>query len=256
MKAVILAGGLGTRLSEETSLRPKPMIEIGDNPILWHILKIYSFYGFNDFLIALGYKGDLVKKFFLEYIDYSGDITISIKKKEKKVIREDFENWNLSLVETGIDTSTGGRVKNLFKYINNETFMCTYGDGVSNVNIKELLKFHKEHGKLATITAVRPPARFGGIILDNEKLVKKFIEKPSAGEGWINGGFMVFEPEVLGLIKKPDSSLESDVLEELSKQKQLAAYVHNGFWQCMDTKRDKDYLERVWTSGKASWKLW
>tara|TARA_B100000161_G_C33425095_1_gene357398 strand:- start:340 stop:744 length:405 start_codon:yes stop_codon:yes gene_type:complete len=134
--------------------------------------------------------------------------------------------------------------------------MCTYGDGVSNVNIKELLKFHKEHGKLATITAVRPPARFGGIILDNEKLVKKFIEKPSAGEGWINGGFMVFEPEVLGLIKKPDSSLESDVLEELSKQKQLAAYVHNGFWQCMDTKRDKDYLERVWTSGKASWKLW
>lgn len=257
VKTLILAGGFGSRLSEETDSKPKPMIEIGGKPILWHILKIYSYYGFNDFLIALGYKGDLVKKYFLEYIDYSGDITISIKKKEKKVLREDFEKWNLTLVETGIDTNTGGRVKNLQNYIDNKTFMCTYGDGVSNINIKELLKFHKEKKKLASITAVRPPARFGGIVLDNNnKMVKNFVEKPSVGEGWINGGFMVFEPEVLNLIKKQDSSLESDLLEELSKEKQLAAYLHDGFWQCMDTKRDKDFLENVWTSGKAPWKLW
>tara|TARA_B100000963_G_C22639517_1_gene679595 strand:- start:5709 stop:6488 length:780 start_codon:yes stop_codon:yes gene_type:complete len=256
IKTLILAGGFGTRLSEETVTKPKPMLEIGGKPILWHILKIYSFYGFNDFLIALGYKGDQIKKFFLEYIDYSGDISISIKKKEKKVIREDFENWNLNLVDTGIETATGGRVKKLFNYLKDHTFMCTYGDGVANVNIKKLLKFHREKKKLATITAVRPPARFGGLEFGKDGLVEKFVEKPLVGESWINGGFMVFEPEILSIIKQNDSSLEYELLEYLSSEKQLSAFIHDGFWQCMDTKRDKDYLEKEWTSGFAPWKLW
>lgn len=256
LKTIILSGGFGTRISEETNLKPKPMIEVGGKPILWHIMKIYSFYGFNSFLVALGYKGDLIKKFFLEYIDYSGDISILVKNKKKIITRKDFENWEIGLVDTGVNSNTGGRVKALKDYIGSNRFLCTYGDGVSNVNLKDLLKFHVEHRKLATVTAVRPPARFGELLVDEKKKIVKFKEKPLKGDGWINGGFMVFEPEVLNMIQDSSSSLESELLENLSKENQLSAYLHSDFWQCMDTKRDLNYLENLWSSGQAPWKLW
>jgi len=255
MKTIILAGGLGTRLSEETEIRPKPMVEIGGRPILWHIMKIYSHYGFDDFILALGYKADYIKKYFLEYVRYSGNITVSIKNGDSKIIQREQDEWTIHLEETGLDTMTGGRIKSLAYWVKDEPFMVTYGDGVSDINIPELIKFHKKMGKLATITAVRPPARYGGLFMDNG-IVKKFTEKPQTGEGWINGGFIVFEPQVLDMIKGLKSSLESELLEELSAMGQLAAYSHDGFWQCMDTLRDIKYLESLWIAGNAPWKIW
>lgn len=255
MKTIILAGGFGTRISEETETRPKPMVEIGGRPILWHIMKIYAHYGFDDFVLALGYKADYVKKYFLEYVNYSGNLTVQIRNGKTQVLQREQDEWTIHLEDTGLDTLTGGRIKKLASWVANEPFMVTYGDGVANVNIKELLEFHKKQGKLATITAVRPPARFGGLSMENG-LVKKFTEKPQSGEGWINGGFMIFQPQVLDMIKSNSSSLEGELLEELAAQGQLAAYCHDEFWQCMDTMRDLRYLEGLWSSGKAPWKVW
>lgn len=255
MKTIILAGGFGTRISEETETRPKPMVEIGNRPILWHIMKIYAHYGFDDFVLALGYKADYVKKYFLEYVNYSGNLTVQIRNGKTQVLQREQDEWTIHLEDTGLDTLTGGRIKKLASWVENEPFMVTYGDGVANVNIKELLEFHKKQGKLATITAVRPPARFGGLSMENG-LVKKFTEKPQSGEGWINGGFMIFQPQVLDMIRSNSSSLEGELLEELAAQGQLAAYCHDGFWQCMDTMRDLRYLEGLWSSGKAPWKVW
>ena len=254
MKVVILAGGFGTRISEETINIPKPMIEIGGRPMLWHIMKIYSYYGFKDFIIALGYKSDYIKKFFLETINFSGDIKIEFKKGIKKVDWCETDDITLELVDTGINTNTGGRLKFLENYLN-ETFLFTYGDGLANINITDLLNFHQKNKKLATITAVHPPSRFGSIIMKNN-LVQEFSEKPIQGEGLINGGFMVFEPEALKFIDSLDDSLESVLLERLSQQKQLGSYLHSGFWQCMDTKRDKDTLEDLWVKGNPPWKIW
>ncbi len=256
MKVIILAGGFGTRISEETAKKPKPMVEIGGRPILWHIMKHYSTYGFHEFVIALGYKADYVKKYFMRYAECAGNLTVEIKNGRGAVTQREQEEWVLHLEDTGFDTMTGGRVKKVGNWVGNEPFMVTYGDGLSNVDVKKLLEFHKSAGKLATITAVRPPARFGGLILNSNGMVENFSEKPQAGEGWINGGFMVFEPQVLDIISGNDSSLESELLEYLSKEKQLAAYCHDGFWQCMDTLRDLKYLEGLWNSGGAPWKSW
>ncbi len=255
MKTIILAGGFGTRISEETETRPKPMVEIGGRPILWHIMKIYAHYGFNDFVLALGYKADYIKKYFLEYVNYSGNLTVQIRDGKSSILQREQDEWTIHLEDTGLDTLTGGRVKKLASWVKDEPFMLTYGDGVANVDINALLKFHKEQGKLATITAVRPPARFGGLYMENG-LVQRFTEKPQSGEGWINGGFMVCEPQVLDMIKNSKSSLEGELLEELAAQGQLAAYCHDDFWQCMDTMRDLRYLENLWTTGKAPWKMW
>lgn len=255
MKTIILSGGFGTRISEETETRPKPMVEIGGRPILWHIMKIYAHYGFNDFVLALGYKADYIKKYFLEYVNYSGNLTVQIRNGKTQVLQREQDEWTIHLEDTGLDTLTGGRIKKLASWVKNEPFMVTYGDGVANVNIKELLEFHKKQGKLATITAVRPPARFGGLYMENG-LVNKFTEKPQSGEGWINGGFMIFQPQVIDMIKSNSSSLEGELLEELAAQGQLAAYCHDDFWQCMDTMRDLKYLENLWTTGKAPWKIW
>ena len=255
MKTIILAGGLGTRLSEETENRPKPMVEIGGRPILWHIMKIYAHYGFDEFILALGYKADYIKKYFLDYVRHSGNITVSIKNGNSKIIQREQDEWTIHLEETGLDTMTGGRIKSLAHWVKDEPFMVTYGDGVSDINIKDLIKFHKKMGKLATITAVRPPARYGGLFMENG-IVNKFTEKPQTGEGWINGGFIIFEPQILDMINGPKSSLEAELLEELSAMGQLAAYSHDGFWQCMDTLRDLKYLESLWGSGCAPWRAW
>lgn len=255
MKTIILAGGFGTRISEETEVRPKPMVEIGGRPILWHIMKIYAHYGFNDFVLALGYKADYIKKYFLEYVNYSGNLTVQIRDGKCSILQREQDEWTIHLEDTGLDTMTGGRVKKLAAWVKDEPFMVTYGDGVANVDIKALVNFHKKQGKLATITAVRPPSRFGGLVMENG-LITKFTEKPLAGEGWINGGFMVCEPQVLDMIKGAGSSLEAELLEELAAQGQLAAYCHDEFWQCMDTMRDLKYLENLWTIGKAPWKVW
>jgi len=255
MKVIILAGGFGTRLSEETTAKPKPMVEIGGRPILWHILKHYSHYDFREFVIALGYKADVIKRYFLDYAELSGNLTVELSQGRKRVIQRERDEWTVHLEDTGIDTLTGGRVKKLSEWVSNETFMITYGDGVSDVPLDKLLAFHKEQGRLATITAVRPPARFGGLVLEKGQ-VKNFTEKPQAGEGWINGGFMVLEPEVCDLIKNYHSSLEGELLEELSEMGQLSAYCHEGFWQCMDNMRDLRLLEKLWSEGQAPWKLW
>lgn len=255
MKTIILAGGFGTRLSEETEIRPKPMVEIGGRPILWHIMKIFAYYGFDDFVIALGYKADFIKKYFLEYANYSGNLTVQIRDGRSRILQREQDEWTIHLEDTGLETMTGGRIKKLAEWINNEPFMVTYGDGVGDINIHALVDFHKKQGKLATVTAVRPPARYGGLYMENG-LVTKFTEKPQTGEGWINGGFLVCEPQVLQMIKGTTSSLESELLEELAVQGQLSGYCHEGFWQCMDTLRDLKYLESLWTSGKAPWKVW
>lgn len=254
MKVVILAGGLGTRLSEETTITPKPMVEIGGRPILWHILKYYSMYNFNDFFIALGYKGEVIKHYFMDYQSANHSIRISLKDNTIQYLDGRTEDWNLHLIDTGISTNTGGRLKKLQEYIGAETFMLTYGDGVSTVNLDELLRFHKSHGRMVTITAVHPPARFGGLDLDDDKVVN-FYEKSQIREGWINGGFMVFEPGVFDYIEGDHTVLEADVLEKLTTDGQVWAYKHSQFWQCMDTLRDKRYLEELWSSG-APWKIW
>jgi glucose-1-phosphate cytidylyltransferase len=255
IKTVILAGGLGTRLSEETDLKPKPMVEIGGRPILWHILKHYSHYGHREFFVALGYKGDEVKRYFLDRASLTGNMTLFPGRGEVQRSGGEIEDWTLHLIDTGKDTMTGGRVKLLQSNFQGQTFMVTYGDGLADVNFHALLAFHRRCGRLATITAVRPPARFGSMIFDGD-LVAKFSEKPQAGEGWINGGFLVFEPGVFDHFLTNNCSLEYDLLERLAFAGQLAAYRHEGFWQCMDTLRDKRLLERLWQTEKAPWKVW
>ena len=255
MKVVILAGGLGTRLAEETEVRPKPMIEIGGRPILWHILKHYAQYGCKEFVIALGYKGEAIKQFFRDYHALNGDMTVRLANGAAQHHVQERDDWTVHLIDTGIDTQTGGRVRRLREWLRGERFMLTYGDGVCNVNVRELLAFHERCGRHATVTAVRPPARFGGLIFDGD-LVSVFTEKPQIGEGWINGGFMVFEPNVFDYIRDDGTSLEADTLEMLAGERQLAAYRHEGFWQCMDTLRDKRQLEQLWREGRAPWRVW
>jgi glucose-1-phosphate cytidylyltransferase len=256
MKVVILAGGLGTRLAEETEVNPKPMIEIGGRPILWHIIKHYAHFGFKEFCIALGYRGEVIKRFFMDYHSLNGSISIDLASGHVDRQERECEDWVVHLRNTGQATNTGGRVKRLEAHLNDGTFMITYGDGVCDVNLRDLLEFHYAHGRIATITAVRPPARFGGLIFDGDSIVVDFTEKPQIGEGWINGGFMVFEPEIFNYLEDDDSSLEADALEHLASDHQLAAYQHGGFWQCMDTLRDKRLLENLWQDGSAPWKVW
>jgi glucose-1-phosphate cytidylyltransferase len=256
MKVVILAGGLGTRLSEETEVKPKPMVEIGGQPILWHIMKHYAHFGFKEFCIALGYRGEVVKRFFMDYHSLSGNISIDLRSGNVDMHERECEDWVVRLLNTGQDTNTGGRVKRLESQLKDETFMITYGDGVCDVDLNGLLEFHRAHGRIATITAVRPPARFGGLIFDGDSMVGDFTEKPQIGEGWINGGFMVCEPEIFKYLHDDDSSLEADALESLASERQLAAYQHAGFWQCMDTLRDKRLLESLWRERRAPWKVW
>jgi glucose-1-phosphate cytidylyltransferase len=255
MKVVILAGGLGTRLAEETEIKPKPMVEIGGRPILWHIMKIFSHYGHNEFYIALGYKGEIIKRFFYDYHSLSGNLSINMSDGSMVARERDCEDWAVHLVETGQNSMTGGRVKRLAEHLQGGPFIVTYGDGVCNVNIDELIAFHKAQGKLATVTAVHPPARYGELLIDGNGAVG-FSEKPQTHEGWINGGFIVFEPEVLETLPGDDSILEIDALERLAEKGQLAAYKHHGFWQCMDTLRDKRQLETVWDAGDPPWKVW
>ena len=256
MKIAILAGGLGTRLAEETEVRPKPMIEIGGYPIIWHIMKIYAAQGFRDFFLALGYKGEIIKRYFLDYHRLSGDMTINMSDGKAEISQtEHLEDWTVNLIDTGLQSMTGGRIKRLEAFLKDETFMVSYGDGVADVNIRELVEFHRSHGKLATVTAVRPPARFGELLI-NEDLTTQFSEKPQTHEGWINGGFLVFEPAVLDYLSDDNSILENDALERLANEGQLVAYRHYGFWQCMDTLRDKRQLEKAWQSKNPPWKLW
>lgn len=256
MKAVILAGGLGTRLSEETTLRPKPMIEIGGKPILWHIMKCYSSYGINDFIICCGYKGYVIKEYFANYFLHTSDVTFDMQKNQMQVHAHHTEPWKVTLVDTGESTMTGGRLRRVRPYLANEEQFCfTYGDGVSDVNINELIAFHRSHGKLATITATRPPGRFGALNFDGNTLLS-FKEKPDGDGGWINGGFFVLSPKVIDYIEDDSTSWEKAPLETLAKEKQLNAYFHSGFWQPMDTLRDKTYLEELWQSGNVPWKRW
>jgi glucose-1-phosphate cytidylyltransferase len=254
MRTVILAGGFGTRLAEETEARPKPMVEIGGRPIVWHILRHYAAYGFKEFVLALGYKSEVIKRFFVEYSGLMGSMSVEVARG--KVTRHDQvgEDWTVHLIDTGLATNTGGRVKRLEWWLRDGTFLLTYGDGLSDVDLHALVRFHKRAGKMATVTAVRPPARFGGLVFDGD-LVAEFTEKPQAGEGWINGGFFAFEPGVLDYLADDDTSLESDALRRLAAEGQLAAYRHEGFWQCMDTLRDKRLLEAMWQEGRAPWKV-
>ena len=254
MRTVILAGGLGTRLAEETETRPKPMVEIGGRPILWHILKHYAAYDFREFVIALGYRGEVIKRFFAEYSDLMGSLSVDLASGRVTRLEGAPEDWTLHLIDTGAATNTGGRLKRLAPWLRDQTFMLTYGDGLSDVDLSELIRAHRRFGKLATVTAVRPPARFGGLEFDGD-IVSAFTEKPQAGEGWINGGFFVFEPGVLDYFHDDDSSLEADFLHRLAVEGQLAAYRHAGFWQCMDTLRDKRLLEAMWDGGRAPWKV-
>ena len=255
MKAVILAGGLGTRISEETTLRPKPMVEIGGKPILWHVMKIYSAYGINDFVICLGYKGYLIKEYFANYSLHMSDVTVDMAQNKVEVHQNNAEPWRVTLVDTGENTMTGGRLKRVRKYLGDEDFCFTYGDGVGDVNLTNLLGFHKKQGTLASLTATQPPGRFGSLILDQHK-VTRFQEKPSGDGGWINGGFFVLSPQVLDYIEGDHTLWEREPMERLAQAGQLSAYLHHGFWQPMDTLRDKNHLEELWASGKAPWKTW
>ncbi len=255
MKVIILAGGRGTRFAEETAVRPKPMIEIGGKPILWHIMSLYASHGFNDFLVACGYKGEMIKEYFYHYFVRHCDYLIDLKDGVCHPISVSGLDWKVGVIDTGLDTMTGGRILRLKKLLGDETFMVTYGDGVGNVDLHALMAFHRAHGKLGTVTAVRPPARFGGLTLEGEAVVE-FSEKPQTGEGWINGGFFVFEPRVLDYLRGDDTILERDPLERLAAEGQLMAFQHMGFWQPMDTLRDKQLLEALWASGEAPWKVW
>lgn len=255
MKVAILAGGVGSRLSEETVLKPKPMVEIGGRPILWHIMMHYSWYGFKHFIIALGYKGEYIKKYMVDYCALNSDITVKLGTGEVITESRHEQDWLVELVDTGMNTNTGGRIKRLAPRIGKETFMLTWGDGVSTVNLQELLAFHRRHGRLATVTAVRPPARFGRLELDGDQVVS-FEEKPQMREGWINGAFFVLEPGVFDYIEGDHTQFEKEPLENLARDGQLMAFRHEGFWQCMDTLRDKVRLEKLWESGEAPWKIW
>jgi len=256
MKVVILAGGLGTRLSEETVLKPKPMVEIGDMPILWHIMKIYSAHGFNDFVICLGYKGYVIKEYFANYFLHKSDVTINLKENSLQVHDSYAEPWNITLVDTGLETMTGGRIRRVASHLGNETFLLTYGDGVSNVNIRESVDFHKAHGKLCTVTAVQPSGRFGAINLGQEDEVLSFAEKPRGDGAWINGGFFVCEPEVVKYIDNDSTIWEREPMEAIAHDGQMQAYKHDGFWKPMDTLRDKVELDNSWNTKQAPWKLW
>ena len=256
VRVAILAGGVGSRLCEETAAKPKPMVEIGGKPILWHIMKHYSHYGFDEFVIALGYKGDHIKKYLMDYCSLQSNLTVSLKSGD--VQRHGGGNgldWTVDLIDTGMETLTGGRIKRLAPYLGDETFMLTWGDGVSDVNLDNLLEFHRSHGKLATLTTVRPTARFGHIELDGNTIAE-FSEKPQTSEGWINGAFFVLEPDVFDYIDGDQTQWEGKPMEQLAKDGQLMAYKHSGFWQCMDTLRDKQLLEMLWDSGKAPWRMW
>ena len=256
MKAVILAGGLGSRLSEETGLRPKPMVEIGGKPILWHILNIYSCYGFDEFVVALGYRGEVIKEYFLNFFALNNDITLDLASGATTVHHGRQPRWKVHLVDTGPATQTGGRVKRLKKWMGEDkTFMMTYGDGVANVDLRALLRFHESHGKLATVTTVRPPARFGGMLFEGDR-VREFMEKPQAGEGWINGGFFVLNRGIFDYIAGDETLWEREPMERLAADGELMAYRHEGFWQPMDTLRERKVLEDLWASGTAPWKLW
>ena len=255
MKVVILAGGLGTRLSEETEAKPKPMIEIGDRPILWHIMKIYAHFGFTDFYIAMGHKGEVIKRYFWDLQNLSGSLSFELSNGRVRRYDANHDQWHVHLIETGIDTQTGGRLKRLQSYLGDETFMLTYGDGVSNVDLGALLDLHRQAGCIGTVTAVHPPARFGGLTL-NGHLATGFSEKSQIDVGWINGGFFVFEPQVFEYIEGDATNLEADVLPRLGADHQLAAYQHADFWQCMDTLREKRLLETLWNEGHQPWKLW
>jgi glucose-1-phosphate cytidylyltransferase len=256
MKVVILAGGFGTRLSEETSVIPKPMVEIGGKPILWHIMKIYSHFGFNDFVICLGYKGYIIKEYFHNYMLHQSDLVIDLKNNKSEIFNSEVEPWNITLVQTGLNAQTGGRLLAIKKYIENERFMLTYGDGVADVNIHNLIESHKKSGKIATITAVQPQGRFGALALDENNFVKEFKEKPKGDGDWINGGFFVCEPEVFNFLEDENTIWERTPLEQIALNGGLNAYKHNGFWKPMDTLRDKKELESLWESNSAPWKLW
>ena len=254
MKVVILAGGLGTRLSEETEIKPKPKVEVGGHPILWHIMKTYAHYGFSDFFLALGYKGEIIKRYFLDHYSLGGSLRVNLASGLVEDLEKDTEDWTVHLMDTGQQTQTGGRIKRLQTWLKEGTFMATYGDGVCDVDLQMLLEFHRSQGKMATVTAVRPPSRFGGLVFEGN-LVKEFSEKPQIGEGWINGGYFVFEPQIFDYLSDDSSILEVDALEKIAAEGQLAAYRHEGFWQCMDTLREKKLLETLWQSGKAPWKV-
>jgi glucose-1-phosphate cytidylyltransferase len=257
MKAVILAGGLGTRISEETAIKPKPMVEVAGQPILWHIMKIYSAHGVNDFIICCGYKGYVIKEYFANYFLRMSDVTFDMRFNQMNIHSGNAEPWRVTLVDTGEKTMTGGRLKRVREHIGNDTFCFTYGDGVSNINISELIAFHKEQKTLATLTAVQPPGRFGAIALGQEQTkIMKFHEKPEGDGAWINGGFFVLEPDVIDYIKDDSTVWEQEPLQKLAHDEQLSAFKHDGFWQPMDTLRDKNYLEGLWNSGNAPWKVW
>lgn len=253
MQVVILAGGYGTRLSEETATRPKPMVEIGGKPIIWHLMHVYAAHGFKDFLVACGYRGDLIKEYFHNAYIHNNDYIVNLSDGSIETVDSGRVDWRIGVFDTGLDTQTGGRLLNLRKHIGNSRFMVTYGDGLSNVDIGALLDFHEAHGRIATVTAVRPPARFGSLALEGD-LVREFAEKPQAGEGWINGGFFVFEPALFDYLEGPHTLLEREPLEGLAEEGQLMAFKHDGFWQPMDTLRDKRLLESLWASGEAPWK--
>ena len=255
MKAVILAGGLGTRISEETTVRPKPMIEIGGKPILWHIMKTYSAHGINEFIVCCGYKGYVIKEYFANYFLHMSDVTFDMQNNRMEVHKRKAEPWRVTLVDTGDETMTGGRIKHIAPYLDEEDFCCTYGDGVGDIDISALIKFHKQHGKLATLTATQPPGRFGAINLDGNDVLS-FQEKPQGDGSWINGGFFVLSPKVLDYIEGDHTLWEREPMESLARDKQMSAFFHKGFWQPMDTLRDKTHLEALWESGKAPWKVW
>ena len=257
MKVVILAGGLGTRISEESHLKPKPMIEVGDAPILWHIMKYYSSYGFNEFIICCGYKGYVIKEYFADYYLHRSDVTFDFANNNEMIIHNNVaEPWKVTVVDTGLHTMTGGRLKRIQKYVGDQTFMMTYGDGVSDIDLDALLEFHRVHKKAATLTAIQPGGRFGVLDIDDNETVRQFSEKAKEDGGWINAGFMVLEPEVFDYIEGDDTFFEKEPLENLALDGKLAAYRHEGFWKCMDTMRDKGMLDELWNSGQAPWKGW
>lgn len=256
-KVVILAGGLGTRLSEETTVKPKPMAEIGGKPILWHIMKIFSHYGFNEFVICCGYKGHVIKEYFANYALYNSDVSFDFAKGSMEIHRNNAENWKVTLVDTGADSLTGGRIKRIKDYVEDQTFLLTYGDGVSDIDIKKLVKFHKAHGKLATVTAVLPPGRFGAFSMKKgQTRIDSFREKDDKDVAWINGGFFVLEPGIFDYIEGDLTTWEQEPMKKLAKDKHLFAYKHKGFWHPMDTLRDKHGLEKMWDKGEAPWKVW
>jgi glucose-1-phosphate cytidylyltransferase len=257
MKAVILAGGYGTRLSEETSVRPKPMVEIGEKPILWHIMKIYSHYGINDFIVCCGYKGYIIKEYFSNYFLHRSDVSFDLKKNEIKIHQNGVEPWKVTLVDTGEGTMTGGRLKRVRDYVDDDTFCLTYGDGVTNLNITNLIEFHKSHENIATVTAVQPTGRFGAFRLEaNEYKINSFREKPKQDDVWINGGYFVLEPAVFDYIEGDETVFEREPMEQLAKSGELCAFRHDSFWQCMDTLRDKNVLEDLWNTKDCPWRIW